>query len=90
MEELIKLGVENGLGALSFIFMIVYIMFDKKQVAEEKKANNDFIQNMVKALDSNTATLTAVNDNQREMTNTLEKLNYKIENLENKINKGSD
>ena len=45
---------------------------------------------MVKALDSNTATLTAVNENQKEMTNTLEKLNYKIENLENKINKGSD
>lgn len=85
MEDLIKLGVENGLGALSFIFMIVYIMFDKKQVAEEKETNNEFLQSMVKALDSNTDTLKAVNDNQKEMANTLEKLNYKIENLENKI-----
>ena len=85
MGELIRLGLENGLGALSFIFMIVYIMFDKKQVSEEKKANNDFLQSMVKALDSNTDTLKAVNDNQKEMANTLEKLNFKIENLENKI-----
>lgn len=85
MEELIKLGVENGLGALSFIFMIVYIMFDKKQVSEEKKANNEFLTKMVQALDSNTDTLKAVNDNQKEMANTLEKLNFKIENLENKI-----
>lgn len=85
MEDLIKLGVENGLGALSFIFMIVYIMFDKKQVAEEKKANNEFLKNMVQALDSNTDTLKAVNDNQKEMASTLEKLNLKIENLESKI-----
>ena len=85
MEELIKLGVENGLGALSFIFMIVYIMFDKRQVSEEKKANNEFLTKMVQALDSNTDTLKAVNDNQKEMANTLEKLNFKIENLENKI-----
>lgn len=85
MEDLIKLGVENGLGALSFIFMIVYIMFDKKQVAEEKKANNEFLKSMVQSLDSNTDTLKAVNDNQKEMASTLEKLNLKIENLESKI-----
>lgn len=83
--NLIKLGLENGLGALSFIFMIFYIMFDKKQVAEEKKANNEFLKSMVQALDSNTDTLKAVNDNQKEMASTLEKLNFKIENLENKI-----
>lgn len=90
MEDLIKLGVENGLGVLSFIFMIIYIMTDKKEVSEEKKANKEFIQSMVKALDSNTETLKIVNENQKEMTNTLEKLNYKIESLENKINKGSN
>ena len=85
MEEILKFVVDNGLGVASFIFMVIYILTDKKAASEEKKDNQEFMRSMVKSLDDNTQTLKIVNDNQREMTNTLEKLNYKIENLENKI-----
>ena len=85
MEELMNIIVQNGLGAASFFFMVIYIMFDKKQVAKEKEDNNLFMQDMVKALNSNTETLKAVNENQKEMANSLEKLSYKMETLENKI-----
>lgn len=85
MEDLVNIIVQNGLGSASFFFMVIYIMFDKKQVAKEKEDNNLFMQNLVNALNSNTETLKVVNDNQKEMTNTLEKLSYKIETLENKI-----
>lgn len=85
MEDLVNIIVQNGLGSASFFFMVIYIMFDKKQVAKEKEDNNLFMQNLVNALNSNTETLKVVNDNQKEMTNTLEKLSYKIEALENKI-----
>ena len=86
MEDLVNIIVQNGLGAASFFFMVIYIMFDKKQVALEKEDNNKFMQDMVKALNLNTETLKAVNDNQKEMANSLEKLSYKMETLENKIN----
>lgn len=85
MEDLVNIIIQNGLGSASFFFMVIYIMFDKKQVAMEKEDNNLFMQNLVNALNSNTETLKVVNDNQKEMTNTLEKLSYKIEALENKI-----
>ena len=85
MEDLVNIIVQNGLGSASFFFMVIYIMFDKKQVAKEKEDNNLFMKNLVNALNSNTETLKVVNDNQKEMTNTLEKLSYKIETLENKI-----
>lgn len=85
MEDLVNIIVQNGLGSASFFFMVIYIMFDKKQVAKEKEDNNTFMENLVNALNSNTETLKVVNDNQKEMTNTLEKLSYKIETLENKI-----
>ena len=85
MEELMNIIIQNGLGAASFFFMVIYIMFDKKQVAIEKDNNNKFMQDMVKALNSNTETLKAVNDNQKEMANSLEKLSCKMETLENKI-----
>jgi len=86
MEDLVNIIIQNGLGAASFFFMVIYIMFDKKQVAIEKEDNNRFMQDMVKALNSNTDTLKAVNENQKEMANSLEKLSYKMETLENKIN----
>ena len=86
MEDLVNIITQNGLGAASFFFMVIYIMFDKKQVAIEKEDNNKFMQDMVKALNLNTETLKAVNDNQKEMANSLEKLSYKMETLENKIN----
>lgn len=86
MEELLRVITDNGLGIASFIFMVFYILTDKKQVAEEKKANSEFIKSMVASLDNNTDTLKVVNDNQKEMTSTLEKLNNRIENIENKIN----
>ena len=86
MEDLVNIIIQNGLGAASFFFMVIYIMFDKKQVALEKEDNNKFMQDMVKALNLNTETLKAVNDNQKEMANSLEKLSYKMETLENKIN----
>lgn len=86
MEDLMNIIIQNGLGAASFFFMAIYIMFDKKQVAKEKEDNNQFMQDMVKALNLNTETLKAVNENQKEMANNLEKLSYKMETLENKIN----
>ena len=86
MEDLVNIIIQNGLGAASFFFMVIYIMIDKKQVAIEKEDNNKFMQDMVKALNLNTDTLKAVNDNQKEMANSLEKLSYKMETLENKIN----
>ena len=86
MEDLVNIIIQNGLGAASFFFMVIYIMFDKKQVAIEKEDNNKFMQDMVKALNLNTETLKAVNDNQKEMANSLEKLSYKMETLESKIN----
>lgn len=86
MEDLMNIIIQNGLGSASFFFMVIYIMFDKKQVAKEKEDNNKFMQDMVKALNSNTDTLKAVNENQKEMANNLEKLSYKMETLENKIN----
>ena len=86
MEDLVNIIIQNGLGSASFFFMVIYIMFDKKQVAIEKEDNNKFMQDMVKALNLNTETLKAVNDNQKEMANSLEKLSYKMETLENKIN----
>lgn len=85
MEDLVNIIVQNGLGSASFFFMVIYIMFDKKQVAKEKEDNNTFMENLVNALNSNTETLKVVNDNQREMTKTLENLSYKIETLENKL-----
>ena len=90
MDDLVNLIIQNGLGAASFFFMVIYIMFDKKQVAKEKEDNNLFMQDMVKALNSNTETLKAVNDNQKEMANSLEKLSYKIELIEDKMNKKGD
>ena len=86
MEDLVNIIIQNGLGAASFFFMVIYIMFDKKQVAIEKEDNNKFMQSLVTALNSNTDTLKAVNENQKEMANSLEKLSYKMETLENKIN----
>ena len=85
MEDLVNIIIQNGLGSASFFFMVIYIMFDKKQVAKEKEDNNIFMENLVNALNSNTETLKVVNDNQREMTKTLENLSYKIETLENKL-----
>lgn len=85
MEDLVNIIVQNGLGSASFFFMVIYIMFDKKQVAKEKEDNNLFMENLVNALNSNTETLKVVNDNQKEMTKTLENLSYKIETLENKL-----
>lgn len=90
MEEIFKFALDNGLGVASFVFMVIYILTDKKQASEEKKDSQEFMKSMVKSLDDNTATLKIVNDNQREMTTTLEKLNYKIENLENKIYRKED
>lgn len=86
MQDLVNIITQNGLGSASFFFMVIYIMFDKKQVAKEKEDNNKFMQDMVKALNSNTETLKVVNENQKEMTNTLEKITYKMETLENKFN----
>lgn len=86
--DLLKYAIENGgLGVASFVFMVIYILTDKKEAQEDKKTSQNFINEMVLSLNNNTNTLKEVNDNQKEITNTLEKLNYKIENIENKINK---
>ena len=87
MEDLIKIIVDNGLGIGSFICLIIYIYFDKKQVAKEKEQDKEFMKSLVASLNSNTDILKDVSDNQREMTKTLEKLSDRMENLENKVNK---
>ena len=96
MEDLVNIIVQNGLGSASFFFMVIYIMFDKKQVAKEKEDNNKFMQDLVKALNSNTETLKIVNDNQELIKkiqnktniialNELEKDNFNLTDLKNRI-----
>lgn len=87
MEDLFKLVVDNGLGIASFLALVYYIYYDKKQSAKEKEDDKEFMKSLVASLDSNTDTLKVVNDNQKEMTRTLEKLSDRMENLENKVNK---
>lgn len=85
MEEIVSLVMNNCLGGAAFVFMVIYILTDKKQVAEEKKADKEFAMKMVQALDDNTNTLKVLSDTQKEMSNSLEKMNFRIETVENKI-----
>lgn len=87
MDDLFKLVVDNGLGIASFLVLVYYIYYDKKESAKEKEDDKEFMKSLVASLDSNTDTLKVVNDNQKEMTRTLEKLSDRMENLENKVNK---
>ena len=85
MEELVNLIMNNCMGGAAFLFMVIYIISDKKQVAEEKKTDKEFLMKMVKALDDNTDVLKTLSDNQKEMATTLERMNIRIETIENKI-----
>ena len=87
MDEILRVAVDNGLGVLSFLVMIYYIFTDKKQTLKEREDDKEFMMNLVKALDENTDTLKVVNENQKEMANTLIKMNYRLESIE-KQNKG--
>ena len=87
MDEILRLAVDNGLGVLSFLVMIYYIFTDKKQTLKEREDDKEFMMSLVKALDENTDTLKVVNENQKEMANTLIKMNYRLESIE-KQNKG--
>ena len=87
MDEILRVAVDNGLGVLSFLVMIYYIFTDKKQTLKEREDDKGFMMNLVKALDENTDTLKVVNENQKEMANTLIKMNYRLESIE-KQNKG--
>ena len=87
MDEILRIAVDNGLGVLSFLVMIYYIFTDKKQTLKEREDDKEFMMNLVKALDENTDTLKVVNENQKEMANTLIKMNYRLESIE-KQNKG--
>ena len=87
MDEILKVAVDNGLGVLSFLVMIYYIFTDKKQTLKERGDDKEFMMNLVKALDENTDTLKVVNENQKEMANTLVKINYRLDSIE-KQNKG--
>lgn len=85
MEDIINVIMNNGLGAAAFVFLIFYIYTDKKQTNEEKSKTNELFLQMVKTLDSNTNTMKLMSDSQREMTETLEKMNYRMELIEEKI-----
>lgn len=87
MDEILRLAVDNGLGVLSFLVMIYYIFTDKKQTLKEREDDKEFMMSLVKALDENTDTLKVVNENQKEMTNALVKINYRLDSIE-KQNKG--
>lgn len=87
MEDIVTLVMNNCLGGAAFLFMVLYILYDKKQVSEEKKANQELFLKMIKSLDDNTDVLKSVSDNQKEMSVTLEKMNIRIENIENKKEK---
>lgn len=87
MDEILRIAVDNGLGVLSFLVMIYYIFTDKKQTLKEREDDKEFMMSLVKALDENTDTLKVVNENQKEMANTLIKMNYRLESIE-KQNKG--
>lgn len=86
MDEILKVAVDNGLGVLSFLVMIYYIFTDKKQTLKEREDDKEFMMNLVKALDENTDTLKVVNENQKEMINTLTKINYRLESIEKRNN----
>ena len=86
MDEILRVAVDNGLGVLSFLVMIYYIFTDKKQTLKEREDDKEFMMNLVKALDENTDTLKVVNENQKEMTNTLTKINYRLESIEKRNN----
>ena len=87
MGEILRIAVDNGLGVLSFIIMIYYVLTDKKQTLKEREDDKAFMMSLVKALDENTDTLKVVNENQNEMTNALVKINYRLDSIE-KQNKG--
>lgn len=87
MDEILRIAVDNGLGVLSFLIMIYYVLTDKKQTLKEREDDKAFMMSLVKALDENTDTLKVVNENQKEMANTLIKMNYRLESIE-KQNKG--
>lgn len=87
MDEILRLAVDNGLGVLSFLVMIYYIFTDKKQTLKEREDDKEFMMSLVKALDENTDTLKVVNENQKEMTNALVKINCRLDSIE-KQNKG--
>ena len=87
MDEILRVAVDNGLGVLSFLVMIYYIFTDKKQTLKEREDDKEFMLSLVKALDENTDTLKVVNENQKEMTNALVKINYRLDSIE-KQNKG--
>lgn len=87
MDEILRIAVDNGLGVLSFLVMIYYIFTDKKQTLKEREDDKEFMMSLVKALDENTDTLKVVNENQKEMTNALVKINYRLDSIE-KQNKG--
>ena len=85
MDGIVTLIMNNCIGGAAFLFMVIYILYDKKQVTEERKQNQEFNMKMVAALDSNTNALQSVSDNQKEITNTLEKMNIRIETIEDKV-----
>lgn len=87
MEEILKIAVDNGLGVLSFLVMIYYIFTDKKQTLKEREDDKDFMLKLVQSLDENTDTLKIVNENQKEMANTLNKISMRLETLESQRDK---
>lgn len=87
MEEILKIAVDNGLGVLSFLVMIYYIFTDKKQTLKEREDDKAFMLKLVQSLDDNTDTLKIVNENQKEMANTLNKISMRLDNIESQRDK---
>lgn len=87
MEEILKFAIENGLGVASFVVLALFVYIDKKQTAEDKKETTAFIQSMVNSLNDNTNTLKEVNENQKEISNTLYKMGVELETLKDKVYK---
>lgn len=83
--NIVELIVNNGLGVVSFIVMIYYIFEDKKTTKEERKNEKDFIIKLAESLNQNTYVLNQLLNTQKEITDSLNRITYRLENIEGKI-----
>ena len=68
MEEIIKLVVDNGIAIASFIFLLYFIIIDKKESNDLFKEQNN--------------TLKEISKTQIEIQVTLKQLNERVDRLE--------
>lgn len=83
MDLLIQTIAENGIAVGSFIGLLYYIFYDKKQTYSYMTDMSNTQKEMVKSLNDNANAL-------KQNTETLEKLNDRVENIEEKLKRSED